>query len=72
MLYPYCLLNYRPSELNTNEEMNRKAREQAGIENGNRFKLSDFSYNVSVVPNLTKAYLENICFDGKSVQYLVT
>ena len=53
-------------ELNNNQTVNDRAKEQAGTQN-NDFEISNFNYNVSIVADLMRKYLEDTSFDGVSV-----
>ena len=55
------------TELNTNQVINGRALEQAGIQTGDSFEITNFNYNVSAVTKLLKMHLENSYFDGESV-----
>ena len=46
------------------------AKEQAGIQQDEEFRITDFNYNVDVVSNLMKEHLNNITFNGLSVSNL--
>ena len=45
------------------------AKQQAGIliQEEIGFQITDFDYNVSVIPSRTKLHLGDVCFDGHSV-----
>ena len=46
------------------------AKEQAGIQQDEEFRITDFKYNVDVVSKLMKEHLNNITFNGLSVSNL--
>ena len=60
------LIHLLPLELGT-DEVNTKAREQAGLQGDMDFQITDFNYNVSIVTNLIKMHLEPSCIEGLSV-----
>ena len=55
------------TELSTNPVVNRRAQEQAGIQIGDSFEITDFNYNVSAVTKLLKMHFDDTYFDGESV-----
>lgn len=61
------ILIIMPLELSTNQMFRDIAKQQAGIQHEMDFQITDFSYNVSIIANLTTAHLEDVCFEGLSV-----
>ena len=60
-----------PLDLSANEIFRDIAEQQAG-RHGMGFQITDFNYNVSIIPIRTKLHLGDVCFDGHSVfQYLI-
>ena len=55
------------SELNINGTLNGIASEQAGLQSGSNFHITDFNYGVSVVANLIQKYIEDTDFISVSV-----
>lgn len=53
------------TELNSNLSLNDIARKQAGIHDD--FEITDFQYNVGIIPKLIKNSFEDISFTGLSV-----
>lgn len=58
-----------PLDLSTDEMFSDIAKQQAGIQTRDEmdFQITNFRYNISIIPNRTKLHLGNVCFNGLSV-----
>ena len=63
----HCLFTLVLSDLITDQMFSDIAKQQAGIQEEIGFQITNFNYNVSIIPNRTKLHLGDICFDGLSV-----
>lgn len=55
-----------PLDLSADEIFRDIAEQQAG-RHGMGFQITDFNYNVGIIPNRTKIHLGDVCFEGFSV-----
>lgn len=58
-------------DLSTDQMFIDVAKQQAGIQDEMGFQITNFTYNVGIIPNRTKLHLGDVCFDGLSVHYSV-